>query len=55
MEDIQSIFNVVVTILFTFLGVIWKTNNYLNAIIKVIMLLGAFVGAVLTMHQYGAF
>jgi hypothetical protein len=53
MEMDEKIFHIFMTILCTFLGIIWKGSNAINVFLKIIFWAGAAWGALIVFKDLG--
>jgi hypothetical protein len=49
----QQIYNVITTLLFIFFAIVWKTDNWLNITIKIVITLLAIAGLFINLHYFG--
>ena len=53
MEGLQNIFNILSTIVFLYLGLTWSKTDWKNLNVKVVLLVLAIAGILLTLLNYG--
>lgn len=53
MEGLQNIFNILSTIVFLYLGLIWNKKDLKNLNIKVVLIVLGVAGLLITLSNYG--
>jgi hypothetical protein len=49
----QEIFNIIATVLFFLLGIIWSKKGFANIIFKIILIAVSIIGIIVVLSQYG--